>query len=466
MSSTLISFLGRVPKDANSRAYSETSYRFSEDVLRRSAYFGFSLLEEVRPERFVVLGTSGSMWDHLFAGHTGDDVTALIREVDADHVSQERLTSLEPVLSRALGVGCTLTIIPYARCESEQIAIVKMIADASAGATRLHFDITHGFRHLPLLSLTALQYIRAARPSVAIEKIWYAAYDGVSKVALVHDLSVMLDLLDAAEAVMRLRVGRDDTKPVPASIQPLLREALARIGSDVAPVHDFVYSSWGLEFHDPAVRRHFAPVLARFLGVGEDDAHALVASHESAVTSSLKELRSGSVDLAAAYFLLRNAASVCGPLPGALLEARPARRVRQTTTRSALGDYSAALHSVFARLGRSDDDMSIVTDVRLTTDELSFEVDFDCTRPRPGAARPTLVESLRSVLQSGNRSHRPGNAASSLEAFWLMHEHRRGFEFNAGGASFVLNEGGLTLSLVSCDGRSRITLGYPGATSA
>lgn len=216
---TLISFLGRVPKGHD--GYRRTTYRFPDGGTDESAYFGYSLLRRVKPDKFVVLGTSGSMWDHLFAGlGTGDrddELLELVTSVEDKTVSQDQLRSLEPFLSESLSASTRLSIIPYARTESDQLAIVKSIADEAADSVRLHLDVTHGFRHLPLLALTALEYLRAARPEIEIEKIWYGAFDEDTLDAPVHDLSGLLRILDGATALTRF-----DTTGDYSSLAPLV----------------------------------------------------------------------------------------------------------------------------------------------------------------------------------------------------------------------------------------------------
>jgi len=65
---------------------------------------------------------------------------------------------------------------------------------------KVHLDVTHGFRHLPMLSLLAALYLRIVR-SAHIEKIWYAAYDPDTHTAPVLDLSGLLRIADGLEAL-------------------------------------------------------------------------------------------------------------------------------------------------------------------------------------------------------------------------------------------------------------------------
>lgn len=213
MSTTLISFLGRSPKREG--GYRDTEYRFADGSHDRAAFFGFSLQRRVQPQRLVVMGTAGSMWDHLFERDValGEEAESerlsLMDAVKTKSVSQEQLDHLAPSLGAALGCAVSLQLIPYAREEAEQFAIVRALADAAAAASVLHLDITHGFRHLPLLALVALQYLRAVQPKLVIGAVWYGAYDEDSGEAPVHDLSGLLKIAEGAEAVTRFDTDGD-----------------------------------------------------------------------------------------------------------------------------------------------------------------------------------------------------------------------------------------------------------------
>lgn len=204
---TLISFLGRVPiRDGH---YRSTDYYFEDGTVDHSAFFGFSLQRRVLPDHLVILGTKGSMWDHLFErdmqlGDAAEDERLALVEAVADKlVTQAQLDQLAPLLGRSLGCDVALRLIPYARDESEQLAVIQTLVETVDDATDLHLDITHGYRHLPLLALTALQYLQAQRPNLCIRRVWYGAYDEDSGDAPVHDLSGLLRIANGAAALRR-----------------------------------------------------------------------------------------------------------------------------------------------------------------------------------------------------------------------------------------------------------------------
>lgn len=69
---TLISFLGTGLKDQNgkSRGYQETTYRL-DGVDYPQKYVSISLIKAIKPNKVILLGTTGSVWD-VFLEKGGD----------------------------------------------------------------------------------------------------------------------------------------------------------------------------------------------------------------------------------------------------------------------------------------------------------------------------------------------------------------------------------------------------------
>lgn len=203
---TLISFLGRTPRDSN--GYRRTNYRLPDGSTEETAFIGYGLQRWLQAEHLVILGTAGSMWDHLFerdlalAGHE-EPRLALMTAVEQQAVTQQQLDELQPLLSEALGCQVSLLIIPEALAPQEQVELLQILDKASAGAERLSIDITHGFRHLPVLALMAALYLRTARPQLSIAGLWYGAFRPGESSAEVVDLSSLLHFADWISALQR-----------------------------------------------------------------------------------------------------------------------------------------------------------------------------------------------------------------------------------------------------------------------
>ena len=205
MTHTLITFLGRTPEETRG-SYRTTRYDFGDSESESLAFFGWALQRRLKPGRLVVLGTPGSMWDHLFEGDfdlgdaAEDDRYALTEAVDAQRVERGTLDRLAPVLADRLGCEVRLRLISYCHTSREQEGLLRDLAEEVGQGDRVDLDITHGFRHLPMLTLLSALHLRKVR-SAKIAHIWYGAYDPDTGRAPVHDLAGLLDIADWLEAL-------------------------------------------------------------------------------------------------------------------------------------------------------------------------------------------------------------------------------------------------------------------------
>lgn len=202
---TLITFLGRIPKSES--GYRTTRYDFGDGIEQHPvAFFGWPLAERVRPDRLVILGTAGSMWDHLFEGDldlgTEEEEArlALVDAVEKLAVTYELLQSLEPLIERRLQIQVRLQLIPYSRVAEEQIELLRILANHIDESDVVDLDVTHAFRHLPMIALMGALYLRKVK-GIDIGHIWYGAFDPDKQEALVHDLSGLLLIADWVTAV-------------------------------------------------------------------------------------------------------------------------------------------------------------------------------------------------------------------------------------------------------------------------
>ena len=204
MAHTLISFLGRVPGQVAS--YRTTTYSFNGVPDEPTAFIGWSLRRRLTPDRLVILGTAGSMWDHLFEkdidlGTVAEDERLALQEATENRtVTAELLNPLEPVLQQRLGCEVRLALIPYCHNEAEQLDLLTIMAAQVELCDRVSLDVTHGFRHLPMLALLSAMHLRVVR-NAQIEGIYYGAYDPESGTAPVVDLSGLLRIADWLDAL-------------------------------------------------------------------------------------------------------------------------------------------------------------------------------------------------------------------------------------------------------------------------
>lgn len=201
---TLISFLGKSKADAQT-GYRKANYCFEPDFSRAVSFFGLALLDYAKPDRLILAGTAGSMWDVFFEHqHTDDEATlALMDAVEREAVTTQMLAIHEQPLSEKLGIPVQCLLISYARDEAEQSTILSDLADHLAPGEKVILDVTHGFRHLPMLALVAARYLARVR-QVQVQEVYYGALemtDPASKQTPVLRLSAMLKMLDWIDAL-------------------------------------------------------------------------------------------------------------------------------------------------------------------------------------------------------------------------------------------------------------------------
>jgi CRISPR-associated Csx2 family protein len=197
---TLISFLG---KGDPQKGYRTASYRFSADVVHTVTFFGLALTKFLKPDRLILLGTPSSMWENFFDCDGVDPalMESLIDPVAAGKVDDLLLERPRQQLADKLGIRVDCLLIPYARDEAEQAEILRRLAAVLEPGEHLWIDVTHGFRHLPMLALVAARYLaRVVR--VEVEEIYYGALEmtppeGETPVLRLGGLLSMLDWVDA-----------------------------------------------------------------------------------------------------------------------------------------------------------------------------------------------------------------------------------------------------------------------------
>lgn len=206
MNKVLIGFLGRSPKTES--GYRTTSYIFEGKALEPAAYAGYVLHKLAKPTKYVILGTAGSMWDHLFevdltlADEAEEERLELIESVANQTTSQAQLTKLAPLLTKSLGCQVELVIIPSETALPAQLEVLQTIAANTAGANELVLDVTHGFRYLPMLAYAAALYLQTVQPNLNISHIYYGEFNPDTQESRIHDLAGLLEINSWNKAIL------------------------------------------------------------------------------------------------------------------------------------------------------------------------------------------------------------------------------------------------------------------------
>lgn len=196
---TLISFLGR-----QATGYQETEYRLGEDSFT-TKFMGMGLTEILKPEKLLLIGTSGSMWDVFFEhfGNEDERLLKLIEQASNNQVSEDLLQEFIPDLQAKFGCEVRCIVIEYANNNTEQINLLHRFANELTENESIWLDVTHGFRHLPMLGLVAARFLKSTK-NIQTEHIYYGAFEmrqgNQTPVVELNGLLSMLDWVDALSA--------------------------------------------------------------------------------------------------------------------------------------------------------------------------------------------------------------------------------------------------------------------------
>ncbi len=122
---------------------------------------------------------------------------------------KQNFADLERALQGVIAIRPIL--IPSGRNEDELWEIFAAIASEIAPADRIIFDITNGFRSIPVLALLVASFVRVVR-GASLERMIYGAYDASqNNQTPVFDLTPLVTLFDWTSATDAfLRYGRAD----------------------------------------------------------------------------------------------------------------------------------------------------------------------------------------------------------------------------------------------------------------
>ena len=206
MTHALITFLGRTPRD-QTQGYRETTYKFLDDTSETTAILGWNLAKRLRPDRVIILGTSGSMWDFLAESAEIEskpdlekDWEALMEAVENQAVLAEHLQKIKLLIANHLNIETQLYLIPKESTEADQLKVLEIMAEATEGVDELSLDVSHAFRHLPMIAIVAACYLQSIR-NVQLKSLWYGFYDPDTDTGTVYDLKGLLHLFEWVRAL-------------------------------------------------------------------------------------------------------------------------------------------------------------------------------------------------------------------------------------------------------------------------
>jgi len=141
---------------APSDGYKETKYLLEGEKVASTFSF-YAINKKYRPHKIYLIGTRDSIW------------TKIPEDLKYEEV-----------------------LIDYGVTEKEHWAIFNTLTRLNLDDQRVIFDLTYGFRTLPLICLLSIIYYKAIHPKMKIDKILYGMYDARDK----ENITSVVDLVD------------------------------------------------------------------------------------------------------------------------------------------------------------------------------------------------------------------------------------------------------------------------------
>jgi CRISPR-associated Csx2 family protein len=218
MPTTVVSFLGtgqKITPEESRSGYRTTTYRFAlpdgGQYEQTTSLFGTALVrflqhQGVPIDRWIVLGTSASLWSELNQVLTNpNEVIEQYCQIDdsviARSVDEAAVKSWEGILnSLAKPLELRLCLTGDAMAAESQQQIARALFDNIAFGNDVVFDISHGFRHQPVIATFLISLMRWTH---CIQRVSF--YSGVfearqNDVTPVLELPICQRLVEASEA--------------------------------------------------------------------------------------------------------------------------------------------------------------------------------------------------------------------------------------------------------------------------
>lgn len=224
MPSTVVSFLGtgqKVSPDDTRSGYRTTTYRFTQpngvEFLQTTSLFGTALIRFLQQigtpiDRWIVLGTSASLWSELNQVLSNpDEVIEQYCQIDdlvvARDVDEIALQAWQQILNtHAAPLDMRLCLTGEALAAESQRQIARALFENIPQGNDVVFDISHGFRHQPVIATFIISLMRWTHRIQCV-----SSYSGVFEarqgdVTPVLELPICQELVEATEAAAILDV--------------------------------------------------------------------------------------------------------------------------------------------------------------------------------------------------------------------------------------------------------------------
>ncbi|WP_372847191.1 TIGR02221 family CRISPR-associated protein [Pontiella sp.] len=321
----LIMTLGKGSIEKGNR-YQTARYRFGDGQVHETAFFGQALLQwlqngGVEMDRVVILGTSGSSWDALLElGHdhgadAGNLYVEMNQAVEANTVDHGLLEKLAAEMRDGFEAEVLCRLVPAAGTAEGQYEILSAIAAAVPENSRLWMDLTHGFRHLPLLELLSAFTLEESK-DIRLQGLYYGMFEKiingetpVVELPFARELSRWTKAMHAVErGQLGALIGLPGMQPFEPELKMLiLHEQLNQIAKARKSAHGLYLQLSRTPIIDSPAAELFREKLATHFRWAEGQTFALRQFHAAEKAIRLRDYIHG--------IILLNEALISGAIP-------------------------------------------------------------------------------------------------------------------------------------------------------
>lgn len=233
MTYTLISSIGT---GIYENGYRTTRYEFPGGEQYETRLFLDAILKTKYRDvkKIVLVGTKTSSWDVLIdeTKPENEDLWLTVKDecCSPQGISDEKINEVEQYTEKNLGMPVKLKVHSPVLDETTAKSIFNVYNSISREileGTKILFDITHGFRSMPILIYQALQF-DSANDSVKDVEIIYGEYVKESKVSYVRNLTPYWELSEITQARNQFFIKLDG-RSLAAKIRPYWNEGAKAI---------------------------------------------------------------------------------------------------------------------------------------------------------------------------------------------------------------------------------------------
>lgn len=211
---TLISSLG-TGMYKKEGGYRKTLYVFPNGDTCETAYFLDAILQTKykKIRKLILIGTRTSSWDILIDQNDCDLWLLVKEQCENDGITDENVQIIQKNLSEKIEIPVVLKVhTPKIDLDTteEIFSVYNSLSSELIPNTKILFDITHGFRSMPILIYQSLQFSTVNQQLPSVDLI-YGEYIDQEKKSYVRDLSKYWKLSEITYAINQFKVKLDGT---------------------------------------------------------------------------------------------------------------------------------------------------------------------------------------------------------------------------------------------------------------